>query len=299
MRTAVIDIGTNSVRLLIADKSPDEIKIIKTGLVTTRLGEGIGEGFFLLRPAIERTLKALNSFRQEVDKACVDKIVVAATSAVRDAANRQDFLAEVLKQTGWTVRVVSGTEEAELSYLGAITGLKARIRNPVVIDIGGGSTEFIWERNDCLNCVSIRLGAVRMTEAGLGLTDIRKMLAELFGTVKADGFGILVGVGGTVTALAAVDQKLTLYNPDLVHGYFLKRQVIKNILRNFEGMTTAERKQVPGLQPQRADIITAGARILLAVVEGLETNGILVSETDIMYGLLIKNSATKSGDNLY
>lgn len=289
MRTAVVDVGTNTTRLLIAKILSGEVRVIKTGMITTRLGEGIGRQPYLLGPAIERTVEALLNFRKIIQETGAEKVLAVATSAVRDAANQAEFLQEVKNRVGWDIRVLPGTEEAELSYLGASCGLKTGISEPLVIDIGGGSTEFIWRGTNGLNGTSVRLGAVRMTENDCTLANIKEMLARLLSSVKERGIRNLVGVGGTLTTLAAVDQKLEEYDPDKVHGYVLKRQKVEQILGRFEKMTLDERKQVPGLQPERADIVTAGVRIALAVMEGLDAEGVTVSETGIMHGILYKD----------
>lgn len=288
MRTAVIDIGTNSVRMLIAEENHGEIEVIGTGLITSRLGEGIGTQEFLRDQAVERTIEALEEFKKIIGENSVSRVISAATSAVRDAANRDTFLMEVKKRIGWDVRVLSGTEEAEMSYLGAVRGLKKAGINPVVIDIGGGSTEFIWTGERGPEYVSVNIGAVRMTERGYTLPDIREMLGEVIGSTKLKEFGGLIGVGGTATTLAAINQEMTVYDREKIHGYYLPGKDIKKILRELEGMSPEQRKKVPGLQPQRADIIVAGTRILTAVIEGLKIDGITVSETDLMYGLLYR-----------
>ncbi len=289
MRIAVVGIGTNSTRLLIAETdSEDDIRVIKTGLVITRLGEGIGKGAYLLKPAMDRTLQALLTFNQIIQNTCPDKIIVGATSAVREADNRSEFLMKVKEQVGWEVCVLSGTEEAELSYLGIVRGLKPNIQHLAVIDIGGGSTEFIWAKENGLSYVSVKLGAVRMTESDYGIAGIKEMLAELLASISADGIKGLIGVGGTLTTLAAIDLQLDVLDPVKVHGYFLKRQRVKDILQQLEGMSLEERKKIPGLQPQRADIIIAGVRIAVTIMEGLEVDGVTVSQSDIMYGLLYR-----------
>ncbi len=265
---------------------------IKTGLITTRLGEGIGQQPHLLETAMERTLEALLNFRQIIAETGAVRIVVAATSAVRDAANRNVFLEKVRSRLDWEVRVLSGEEEAYASYLGAVQGLGDTVSNPVVIDIGGGSTEFIWQTGKKLNCISLRLGAVRMTENKTSPGEIKKMvmpLADRINTASSQGYAgaiSLVGVGGTLTTLAAIDQQMDVYDPVRVDGYFLPRQAVAGILNKLDSATLEERKQIPGLQPERADIINAGTRIVLAIIEVLDCSGVTVSERDIMYGLL-------------
>jgi exopolyphosphatase/guanosine-5'-triphosphate,3'-diphosphate pyrophosphatase len=288
VRIAVVDIGTNSTRLLVANISFDEMSVLKTGLITTRLGEGIGTRNYLIEPAIERTIAALYIFKKEIDEYNVDKIVVAATSAVRDASNKQDFIDAVKLAVGWDVLVLAGEEEAKMSYQGVVKGIKGVINNPVVIDIGGGSTEFIWSAGSVINFVSLRIGAVRMTEKNSHITEIKEGVSELTHKIRTNEFLGLIGVGGTLTTLAAIDQRLKEYNPAKVHGYFLKKYKIKEILERLEKMTVEDRMNVHGLQPQRADIIVAGTKIALAVVEELDTEGITVSETDIMNGLLFQ-----------
>lgn len=292
MHIAIVDIGTNSTRLLIA-KVEGTVKILKTSLITTRLGEGIGSQPILLKAAMERTMMALMQFKELIDQKKVDKVMVAATSAVRDASNRSEFLSAVKLLLGWDVWVLSGEEEAEMSYLGVVSGLNVSLRSPIVIDIGGGSTEFIWSTDIGLNFTSVRLGAVRMAESGIGLKEIKEMLKQLTTKICLNGPVNLIGVGGTLTTLTAVDLGLDEYNPEKVHGYVLRRQKIKDMLARFEGLTLEERKKVPGLQPQRADIIVAGTRIALAVLEELHTDEIIVSETDILYGLLYKAIESK------
>jgi len=293
LKIAVVDIGTNSIRLLISEISTGTIagpvhNVVVTGLVSTRLGEGIGKNAYLLRPAMERTFDALTGFRELTEQHGAERVIAAATSAVRDAANRQEFLELVRERTGWDVRVLSGLEEAEMSYLGVIHGLKKSVDAPVVIDIGGGSTEFIWPAAGSVKCISLRLGAVRMTEQDAKISDIREILDETLSSIASAGGKNLIGVGGTITTLAAIDLQMAVYDRSRVHGYCLKKETIAGILRDLEGMTVRQRQQIPGLQPERADIVVAGARIALTAVEGLQTPGITVSETDIMYGLLYR-----------
>ncbi|WP_418791347.1 Ppx/GppA family phosphatase [Phosphitispora sp. TUW77] len=287
MRIAIVDIGTNSTRLLIAGYAEEELHVYEREMVTTRLGEGIGKKRHLSMPAIERTIEALLMFHKTITSAGADKIVVAATSAVRDADNRMKFLSEVKRQLGWEVRVLSGLEEAELSYMGAVSGFGLEYGDSAVVDIGGGSTEFIWTQNGKLNCNSKQVGAVRMTDIEISQTEIAELLAEVLCNIRGTGVKHFIGVGGTITTAAAIDQQLVVYDPKLIHGYSLKEGRIADILFYLERISSNQRKQVPGLQPERADIIVSGLRILLAVVRGLDTNEITVSETDIMHGLAL------------
>lgn len=290
MRIAVVDIGTNSTRLLIGEQvskqEPVDMKVIETGLISTRLGEGMGSSRVLSQRAIDRTIEALLTFRSIIDKHGVTKVVAAATSAVRDAANQTEFVNQVKDKSGFDIRVLSGVEEAGASYLGVVRGLKTNLAAPVVIDIGGGSTEFIWHSTNGLKCESLQLGAVRMTESKHGLEEIKLMISDIINTINSIGCTGLIGVGGTVTTLAAIAQKLVKYDPEKVHGYFIGREKVRHILNGLEKMTVEQRMKVPGLQPQRADIIVAGISIALAILDGLDAPGMIVSESDIMHGLL-------------
>lgn len=291
-RVAAIDIGTNSTRLLVAEGAVEGIKKIEAGLITTRLGEGITKGL-LLQEAMERTVEAVSLFRQTALNLGAEKVVVAATSAVRDASNQREFLDLVKQRTGLQLRVLGGEEEAALSYKGALSGLVAPPRSTVVVDIGGGSTEFIWLHAGHIRPVSVNVGAVRMTETGSGEEEISFLLRPALEEVKRLSCKNLVGVGGTVTTLAAVDQRLSVYDPDRVHGYCLSAVSVDRILDMLKSMDIKERRKVPGLQPERADIIIAGVVIVKTILSGLGLDWMYVSECDILYGLVLEEVEIK------
>ncbi|MDI9449506.1 MAG: Ppx/GppA family phosphatase [Pelotomaculaceae bacterium] len=281
---AAIDIGTNSTRLLVVQKTGAGWKELARKLAGTRLGEGIRRG--VLPPsAMERTAEAVGLFYREALSLGAQRVVAAATSAVRDASNRAEFLSLVKLKAGLPVRVLSGEEEARLSYRGVISGLDIEPDSTVVVDVGGGSTELIWMQAGRLHLVSVKAGAVRLTGAG-GRCGPAATLGPALVQVKRSKAGNLVGVGGTVTTLAAIDQKLVEYDPRLVHGYTLTAGRIKEILSMLSSLDLADRRRVPGLQPERADIILAGVEIVLAVMEGLAVNRLVVSESDILMGLI-------------
>ncbi len=291
-RIAAIDIGTNSTRLLVADIAGGNIKVIKTGLVTTRLGEGISGGR-LLPGAMDRTAKAVSFFNQQAQLLGAKQVAAAATSAVRDAANREEIISLIRQQTGLQVRVLSGEQEASLSYKGVLSNLAVEPDSTVVADIGGGSTELIWMEKAHLRCASVNVGAVRMTEAGMGEKEIAEGLGPILSQIERSRLKNLVGVGGTVTTLAAIDQRMIRYDPGLAHGYFLKAGSVKNIITRLKNLDLAERKKVPGLQPERADIIIAGAWIVKAVMEGLGMAQMQVSECDILFGMALEKVEIK------
>lgn len=291
-RCAAIDIGTNSARLLVAEYSAGKLRPLELKLVTTRLGEGAGGGV-LLKQAMTRTAEAVEKLYLAALNRGAGPVVVAATSAVRDALNRGEFLEMVRLKTGLPVNVLSGEEEALLSCRGALAGLNIDLNRTVVLDVGGGSTELIWRQGARLRFASVNAGAVRTFETGAG----EEALADLFRPVLEDVLNspvkTLVGVGGTVTALAAMDQALDPYDPDKVHGYGLDLADIANLLKTLKGMTVEERKRIPGLQPERADIIETGVVIVKIVMEGLGINRIIVSEWDILHGLLLEKIEIK------
>lgn len=288
-RFAAIDIGTNSTRLLIADVDGSVIKPIHTEINISRIGEGLGVER-LLRPApVDRTVAVLRAYAEAVRGMGLGVARVVATSAVRDATNAGEFVALVREKTGLMVEVISGEEEAYLSYQGASYGVTGE--RPVVVDIGGGSTEFIWSGPEgSIVCRSLNLGAVRMTEHPRAFADIMTDLKAVFAEIISSNGHDLVGVGGTVTTLAAVDQRLPVYDPGKTHGYFLSGEAVRRMLSFLSSRTMAERRCIPGLQPERADIIVAGTAILSAIIEGLGAPGITVSEADILYGLILSQA---------
>lgn len=286
-RVAAIDIGTNSTRLLVADYSGAGLKRIETGLITTRLGKGMSSGL-LLQETMLSTADAVGLFYRKAINLGAESVVAAATSAVRDAANRTEFLELVKKRTGLTVRVLGGEEEAALSYRGVLSGLQVEPDSTVVVDIGGGSTEFIWMHGEQLNLVSVNAGAVRLTDTAADEIVIYNILRPTLEEVKQSAFECLVGVGGTVTTLAAIDQQLAVYDPKRVHGYSLSAASVNRILKMLNSMDMEERRKVPGLRPERADIIVAGANIVKIIMDGLGSEKMLVSECDILDGLALE-----------
>ncbi|WP_018085216.1 Ppx/GppA phosphatase family protein [Desulfurispora thermophila] len=289
-RVAVIDVGSNSLRLLIADIfGPRSLKRVHFALQTTRLGQGIGGGY-LLPEAVQRTLAALQEFQVQVDARGCRKVVVVATSAVRDAANREEFCALVHRTTGWPVRVLRGEEEAFYSYSGVLLagGFAPGI---VVADVGGGSSELTTFRAGQLITRSVPVGAVRMTEGGHSAAEIRRLLSPLVQSLSGEPIDFLVGVGGTATTLAALDQEMVVYQPEKVQGYSLSRARVEEIHRRLAGLTLEERCRLPGLQPARADIIVAGVQIVLLLMELLGARRLVVSEADLLDGLAVEVAA--------
>lgn len=286
MRIGVIDIGTNSVRLLVTEAAGNSLQVIGSGLISTRLGAGVAVSRLLSIQAMDRTTAALLQFMTDAAYYKADRVMAVATSAVRDAANRVDFLNRVQAATGLAVQVLDGAAEARMSYLGVVRGSDIPLDKALVIDVGGGSTEFIWRSGTGdIICRSSQVGAVRMTEGGHDRKAIISILNPVFAEIAAVNLRSLVGVGGTVTTLAAIAQVLEPYDREKVHGFYLSKEIVTDIMMDLTVKTPAARRQIIGLQPARADIILAGVQIVKVILEELDLPGIMVSETDIMYGV--------------
>jgi len=286
---AAIDIGTNSARLLVARVESGRVVPEFFTLRTCRIGEGMTRAEGLQPEPVARTLRVLREYRQLIRDYGVEKERVVATSAVREAPNAAEFVSQAREETGFNVEVISGEEEAFLNYLGVCRALP-NLKSGVVVDIGGGSTEFTYlvsgSSGSRLCCRSVPIGAVRLTEKPLLLEGILALLKDVLEEIKHLPQKNLVGVGGTITNLAAIDQSLAFYDPEKVHGYRLSTDAVGRILFLLAAKNKEERKRVPGLQPERADIIVAGTTILWAILGYLQVPEIVVSEADILHGII-------------
>ncbi|RPF42499.1 exopolyphosphatase/guanosine-5'-triphosphate,3'-diphosphate pyrophosphatase [Thermodesulfitimonas autotrophica] len=282
MRVGVIDIGTNSTRYLLAEVGPQVVDRVETALKTTRLGEGLVATGRLSEQAMARTAAAVAEFWRRAQTMGAKRIIAVATCAVREAANREDFLTLIRRATGLEVRILSGTEEAFYTFCGAMTGLAFDPDETVVIDIGGGSTEIIWMEKGRLMARSLPLGAVRLTEQGGGAETVAHVLAPVASKITGRR---IIGTGGTITTLAAVALALPAYDPARVHGYELQAEEVVAMGARLAALSLEERRNVPGLQPERADVILAGIRILTVLLELTGAPGLTVSEHDLLYGV--------------
>ncbi|MEA1960376.1 MAG: Ppx/GppA phosphatase family protein [Bacillota bacterium] len=285
MRKAAIDIGTNSCRLLIAEVISDEIHVLHRALKTTRIGEGISQSGKLNAVAMERTIDCMVDFDHTMQQYGVQQYQAVATSAVREADNRDSFITMMEDRTHLKVHIIEGEEEARLSYLG-VTGSLELERDPLVVDIGGGSTEFIAQKGKFV--LSLPLGAVKGTEQGWGREEIRDRLTPIAQRKEFFSSFPVVGVGGTATTLVAVKLGLEIYDPQKVHGSRLHKTEIEDLYHLLDKTPLSIRKRLPGLQPERADIIPSGALILLTIMEVLEKEEMFVSENDLMQALLLE-----------
>lgn len=278
MKYGVIDVGSNSVRLLISENG----KSLKKTLITTRLAEGKKDGL-LLRQSSLRTLKAISAFKAEAEQCGADKIYIFATAAVRNSVNGAEFAREIKKECGMSVDVVSGETEAKLGLLGALKG-----KDGAVLDIGGGSTEIaVLKNGECVYSVSVPIGAVVLTDkfgqdAEKIATYARQAVKE-FGNVP---IAELNCIGGTCTTLAAINLKLDVYDSEKVDGYKMSAQDISCLTRKICALSVEERKTLAGLQKERADIIHSGACIFEAVTEYLGVKSVTVSDSDNLEGYL-------------
>jgi exopolyphosphatase/guanosine-5'-triphosphate,3'-diphosphate pyrophosphatase len=286
-RMAAVDIGTNSCRLLIADKKDKSISPVLRTLRTTRIGEGAARQGLLGERPMMRTITALKEYLALIREFEVAHLRVVATSAVREAANAVFFLDQARKETGLAIDIISGSEEAHLNYIGACQMVIAE-GTGIVIDIGGGSTEFTYSIQDELNCCSIPLGAVRLTEEPCLLSEILGTAEETLNRIKKLSCPALIGVGGAITSLAAVDQALEVYEAERIQGYILTRKAVERIMFSLAVKNNEERKSVPGLQPGRADIIVAGTTILWSILTYLGASGITVSDADLLHGIILE-----------
>jgi exopolyphosphatase/guanosine-5'-triphosphate,3'-diphosphate pyrophosphatase len=292
--------GTNSTRLLVGDVEDGEVKELERRSTVTRLGRGVDTSRQLATEAIEDVVSAVGEYIKLYEPLEPDVVLALATSAVRDAENSGAFIAELRERFALNARILTGEEEARLTYVGAVAG-RAPSDGTLVIDIGGGSTEIVvGSGREMAFHTSLQLGTVRHTERHIRndpptapelealAEDIRKQLfAEL---AAADFFEIHTGiaVAGTPTSLAAIDQELDPYDPERVHGYVLSLDAIQHMYSMLSGKSLEERLKVPGLHPGRAPTIVAGVVILIQAMRAFGLQEIEVSEHDILYGAALE-----------
>ncbi|SDF17045.1 hypothetical protein [Sporolituus thermophilus] len=295
MIKAAIDIGTNSVRLLVAEWRDGRLHPLYRDLASTRLGQGVQHSGALSADAIARTVRAVADMVRAARARGADEVVAFATSAVREAVNGLRFAHLCRDLAGVEVHIFDAMTEARLAYAGAMLG-DTGPGGCLVVDIGGGSTELAYGQGEVLQVAeSLKLGAVRLAElfpAGQGgvvsdLSAVNDYIgAALAAAPRLPWPSRLIGVGGTATSLAAIKQQLTVYDSAKVHGFYLTLGDIESLLAELAALSLDERRRVPGLQPERADIIVYGAAILAAVVKRFGADGVTVSEQDILEGVV-------------
>ncbi|MEV0195169.1 Ppx/GppA phosphatase family protein [Nonomuraea sp. NPDC050691] len=309
MRVAAVDCGTNSVRLLIADVSDDTLTEVERRMEIVRLGQGVDRTGRLAADALERTFGAMRGYRKLIDQHGAERTRVVATSATRDAANRDEFVAGVREIFGVDPEVVTGSEEAELSFTGATRGLvrlSPETEHPqgpmppyLVVDIGGGSTEFVLGSAHAEAALSVDIGCVRLTERHLRdagdppsatalesvVADIEDALDKVTEAVPVERAHTLVGLAGSVTTVAGIALDLPEYDPARIHHARIDAETVHEVTRRLLAMTHGERAAIPVMHPGRVDVIGVGALILDRVVRRFAFSQVVVSEHDILDGI--------------
>jgi exopolyphosphatase/guanosine-5'-triphosphate,3'-diphosphate pyrophosphatase len=293
-RVAVIDIGTNSTRLLVADVAGGRVSPLERRSTVTRLGRGVDLSGRLSTEAIEDVCAAVGDYVGILEELGAETVDAIATSAVRDAGNGSAFIAELRERFALSARVLDGEEEARATYLGA-TSESLPTEPTLVVDIGGGSTELVVGTGDEVSFHdSLQAGVVRHTERCFSgdpptaeemealAADVRSLIAMSVGAGIEVSQGI--AVAGTPTSLAAVQLELEPYDPSRVHGHVLALPSIQHMLSRLASAPLAERVEIPGLHPDRAPTIVAGVVILIETMRAFELERIAVSEHDILYG---------------
>jgi exopolyphosphatase/guanosine-5'-triphosphate,3'-diphosphate pyrophosphatase len=296
MRVAVIDTGTNSTRLLVAEVSQDGVEEIYRQTQVTRLGEGVDRRGDLSQEARDRVIACVDEYASRIDELKVSKSIVIATSSVRDAGNGRQFLQMLAEGISADWKLLSGDEEANLSFSGASGGFGPG-GSINLFDVGGGSTEVVSVVDGkVVFANSLRLGCVRLTERFISADPasrneldaassfIDSILAREIDMGRLARPARTIAVAGSVTALAAIDQGLTSYDPDKVHGHVMSLKVIQGLLRDLSGMTLRDRLQLPTMEAGRADVIVAGTLILERLMHYTDAAELTVSELDILDG---------------
>lgn len=314
MKYASIDVGTNTLRLLVAEPEASGLRPVLYKRVITRLGGGYSEESGIDGESAERTIRALEGFKSSIDEHGAGKVLAVATSVVRRAVNRDRFLSEVLERTGLGIRVIGGDEEARFSLMGVLSVVGSGGVH-FVVDIGGGSTEFILTRDkELMGTWSMEMGVVHLTEDHLksdppGKQELEAMEAEvgkvisgLKERIRRDTGGLpgvagagvlpegvhLVGTAGTITTLAALDQDLPTYDAGKINNYTLTRGAVERMYGRLSLLRLSERKQLLSLEKGREDLIIPGSAIVLSVMDSFGFDTMKVSDAGLLEGLILK-----------
>jgi exopolyphosphatase/guanosine-5'-triphosphate,3'-diphosphate pyrophosphatase len=298
-RVAAIDVGTNSTRLLVAEEQAGGFRSLDRRMTITRLGQGVGTRKILAPDALERTLRTIAEYAAMCGEYGVTRLRVTGTSAVRDAHNREEFFAGVRKLTGTEPELLTGEAEARATFLGTLSDLDEK--GPVlVVDIGGGSTELISGTGVPESIVSLDVGCVRMLEKHLHSDpptaeelealreDVTGLLVGARDMLNVPAGARMIGVAGTVTQLATLKAGIPVYDPDVNHHSILSHGDVRRLARRLASLPYEQRRNVKGLEAGRVDVIVAGAAILQCVLEVFDVPEVLVSEKDILDGLVLE-----------
>lgn len=299
-RLAAVDVGTNSVLLLVAERGKDGVvRPVREEAEITRLGRGVDRSGVLSAEGMEATLEVLGRFAALAREAGARALVVTATSAARDARNGAEFLARARERTGTTVEILSGAEEARLSYLAVAQDFSAEAGEAglLAIDVGGGSTEFVHGRGRAvLFRTSLDIGSVRLTErcvhadppTAADQEAVRAAVRDALATLPAFPLGVrVVGVAGTVTSLFALAHHIEPYDASAVHGGWLSLEEVSEVRARLCQLPLAARRALPGMQPKRADVLPAGALLFETALRHLGAAGAYVSDRGLRWGVLL------------
>ncbi len=299
-RVAAIDIGTNSVLLVVAEQTADGVRPLIERATITRLGQGVDRTRQLAPEARQRTLDCLSHYAADIARSGVDRFNVVGTSAMRDASGGEQFVRDAARILGRAPRVIAGSEEARLTFIGSLSGLDVD-GDVIVFDVGGGSTEIIVgnaalgslphvERERSLDIGSVRLFERYVTSDPPAEAELEQARADVVGALSDAPRPVagarLIGVAGTVTTLAAIEQKLDDYDAGLVHGAALSRSSVDALASRLASQPLASRKMLPGLQPERADVIVTGALIVGEVMRWASAAVLTVSDRGVRWGLV-------------
>jgi exopolyphosphatase/guanosine-5'-triphosphate,3'-diphosphate pyrophosphatase len=297
MRVGVIDCGTNSIRLLIADIEGNNFREVTRQMQVVRLGQGVDETNQFHPDALERTFAAVDLYAAELARRGVEKIRFCATSATRDATNRNIFIEGVKERLGIEPEVISGDEEARLSFAGATREFDRSDGPFLVVDIGGGSTEFVLGTDSVDTAISVNIGCVRMTErhfhndpptadeVALARRDIQNAIDIAYASVDIKSAKTLVCVAGTATTVAAAALGLPEYDRYAIHLSRIQADQVHDVSKRFTSMTRDERAALGYMHPGRVDVITAGSLVLSEIVKATGAKEFVASENDILDGM--------------
>lgn len=297
MRVAAIDCGTNSIRLLVADIADGRLVDVDRRMEIVRLGEGVDQTGRLSEAALERTFAAAGRYGALIEELGAQRTRFVATSASRDASNATEFTTGIRSILGVGPEVVTGLVEADLSFVGASRSLAGLPAPSLVVDIGGGSTEFVLGAEHAEQAISVDMGCVRFAERHLGAdppteqeiaaiaADADALIARAAQAVDLGRAGCLVGLAGTVTTMSAIALELPAYESATIHGSTMTAGQVHEVAQRLAGLTREQRLALPVMHPGRADVIVAGAIILDRIVAATGVAEVLVSEHDILDGI--------------
>jgi len=298
---ASIDVGTHTTRLLIVFLRDDRLEPILKKRVVTKLGFYFNSGY-LADKGINSLIDTLSQYAQDMKRHEVNNYQAVATAVLREAKNAEELINLIRDKTGIEIKIISGQSEAELTAKGVLSTLEIPKKSSLIVDIGGGSTELIWE-NDKKKVVSLALGATHLTQSFLKHDpplnqEIKEAFCKAKEVIQASNFPspvFLVGTAGSISTLAALDLKMTVYQPHLINGHILTKNSIETIFSTLCSMNAQQRLTLPGLEPGREEIILGGTIIALSLLEVFHQDRMIVSEGGLLEGVLVDYLVKKKG----